>query len=394
MIDIREARRLVMEAARRTAIAAVPISQATGRWNAEDIPSPHDHPLFDMSAVDGYAFAWDDGRSDFAVAGEVAAGSVFHRPLAKGECTRIFTGALIPEGADTVVMQERTERNGDRMAFSDTKLKRGGNVRKRGEQLRTGELLLGAGSLLDAPAVGLLASAGVRSVNVHERPRVNIVRTGGEFQGGASPEPGSIFSSNDAMLTSALAEIGIAPSDPVFAPVDEAAALRSGFEKAISGCDVLISTGGVSVGDHDLVRPTLEALGAEIVFHGVRQKPGKPMLFARLENKLVFALPGNPRAVMVGWWAYVLPLLRAMQGAAEPLLREEVLPIMEPIAVNGDRAEFRAAAVRNGVVSLLSNEGSHMLRSLLAANALAVIEPTTDGSTARDRITVQYLPGR
>lgn len=394
MIDIREARRLVMEAVRKTAVTSVPLSNATGRWNAEEIPSPHDHPLFDMSAVDGYAFAWNEGRTDFVVAGEVAAGSVLPRALTAGECARIFTGAQIPEGADTVVMQEYVQRSGDRLAHNDKRLKRGGNVRKRGEQLCAGELLLGAGTLLDAPAIGLLASAGIENVNVHERPCVNVVRTGGEFRSGPSPEPGTIFSSNDSMLVSALAEIGIAPSDPVFTPIDEAAALRSSFETAIAGCDVLISTGGVSVGDHDLVRTTLESLGAEIIFHGVRQKPGKPMLFARLGHTLIFALPGNPRAVMVGWWAYVLPLLRAMQGSCAPLLREEILPLAEPIEVKGDRAEFRAATVRNGVVTLLLEEGSHMLRTLLAANALAVIEPTDEGSSKRTSVTVQYLPGR
>ena len=208
MIDIREARRLVMEAVRKTAVTSLPLTNATGRWNAGDIPSPHDHPLFDMSAVDGYAFAWDEGRTDFVVVGEVAAGNMFPRTLTTGECARIFTGARVPDGADTVVMQEYVQRSNDRMAHSDAKLKRGGNVRKRGEQLRAGELLLGAGTLLDAPAIGLLASAGIENVNAHERPRVNIVRTGGEFRSGPSPGPGTIFSSNDTMLVSALAEIG------------------------------------------------------------------------------------------------------------------------------------------------------------------------------------------
>ncbi|MEZ4761124.1 MAG: molybdopterin-binding protein, partial [Flavobacteriales bacterium] len=166
--------------------------------------------------------------------------------------------------------------------------------------------------------------------------------------------------------------------------------------EALEGADadLIITTGGVSVGDHDLVRSVLEDLGAEIVVHGVAQKPGKPMLFAMLDGVPVFGLPGNSRAVMVLFWEYVLPFLRKLMGAADPFLRSEHLPLAEGLTVKGNRTEFRAACVREGRVELLRDEGSHMLRSLVEAEALAVIPSDQRDLRPGDRVEVHYLPGR
>jgi len=387
MIDVAEAKQRVIAAAARMSVERVALIDALERYPAEDVIAPFDHPLFDCSAMDGYAFA--HGASEWNVVGEVAAGDVFPRPLAKGECVRIFTGALMPPGADTVVMQELVQRTGDTITHADGKLKQGGNVRLKGEQLCAGAVVMAKGMKLDASAVGLLASVGVAEVAVAQRPRVAVLISGNEFTEGAVPRPGKIFGSNGVMLQAALRELGIHAD--VVQVDDDREALISAWKKAAGSHDLIMSTGGVSVGDHDLVRPTLDALGAEILLHGVKQKPGKPMLFAKMEGTPVFGLPGNPRAVMVLFWEYVAPFIRATQAAKEPWMTTDRLPIAQALLVKGDRAEFRAAHVARGTVRLLADEGSHMLRSLAEANALAFIPAEVRELKAGDPVEVHYI---
>ncbi|MCI1752091.1 MAG: molybdopterin molybdotransferase MoeA [Flavobacteriales bacterium] len=389
MIDVKEAKQRVMANVQMMPAEAVPLTEATGRFAASDVIAPFNHPLFDCSAMDGYAFAFSEEVNEWKVVGEVAAGDAFSRSLKPGECVRIFTGAMVPESADTVVMQELAQRNGNVLTHTDVKLKRGGNVRCKGEQLRTGDVALLKGTLLDASAIGLLASVGVQEVQVAKRPRVALLISGDEFAKGTSPQPGKIFGSNGVMLHAALRNAGIEAT--IVQVNDDSKALVTAWNQAAQQHDLIISTGGVSVGDHDLIRPTLEAIGAEVILHGVMQKPGKPMLFARLESTPVFGLPGNPRAVMVLFWEYVLPFLRAMQSAAHPRPRTEFLPIEHALKLKGDRAEFRAALAANGKVKLLADEGSHMLRSLVEANVLAYIPAELRELKTGDQVEVHFI---
>lgn len=390
MTTVEEARKCLAEAVRVRPAEHVPLAAAAGRFNLHDVMAPYDHPLFDCSAMDGFAFAFAEDIKEWSVVGEVAAGGAFPRALAAGECVRIFTGAMLPQGADTVVMQERVQRQGDRITHTDAKLKHRGNVRPRGDQLHAGEIALKAGSRLDAAAIGLLASVGIREVMVAQRPRVALLISGDEFIEGDAPAPGKIFGSNGLMLKSALQAAGIAAS-PLHVG-DDRRALIAAWNNLKGHHDVIISTGGVSVGDHDLVPPTLRELGAGIHFHGVLQKPGKPLLFAELEGTAVIGLPGNPRAVMVLFMEYVLPFLQAMQGAAHPGMRREVLPAAGHLDVKGTRAEFRAARVSHGRVELLADEGSHMLRNMVEANAIAYIPAKVRELRPGDPVEVHYLP--
>ena len=394
MITVEEARLRLIQALRRTAVRTCELLDSSGHHLANDVLAPHDHPLFDMSAVDGYAFAFDAHAPSWHVVVDLAAGDVGREAIQPGECARIFTGAMVPHGADTVVMQEYVERTDDRITHTDAKLRQGSNVRIKGEQVRAGDVLLKAGALLGPAEIGLLASAGVSSVVVHSKPLVNVVRTGGEFAVGPELLPGKIFSSNDVMLCSALHQVEIALVDPVFSSPDDAAELREVLRRAAAGCEVLITTGGVSVGDHDLVKAVLQELGAEVLFHGVQQKPGKPMLVARLNHTFVFGLPGNPRAVLVAWYEYVLPFLRAMQGAPDPWLRSERSPLAAPVTLKGDRAEFRPAKIEKGLVHLLPDQGSHMLSTLIAAHAIVYFPSTTRHVQEGEDVEVHYLPGR
>lgn len=394
MIEVEAARNILLHTARPTASSERDLFAAAGHRLARAVHAVHDHPLFDMSAVDGYAFAFTSGAASWRVVVELAAGDVFGKALLPGECARIFTGAMLPQGADTVVMQEHVERKGDTITHHDQGLRHGTNVRRKGEQLRTGDPLLQAGMHLGPAEIGLLASAGIQAVHVHARPSVSIVRTGGEFTERSSPEPGRIFSSNDVMLAAALLQGGIPSSGRLFTPKDERPELLRELQLAMDSSDVVITTGGVSVGEHDLVRSCLEELDAEVLFHGVRQKPGKPMLFARLGNTVIFGLPGNPRAVMIAWYEYVLPYLRAMQGATDPWLRSERLPISAAVQLKGARAEFRAAEVSRGVVHLLADQGSHMLSNLITAQALAYFPSSMRALDAGDLVELHYLPER
>ncbi|MBP8822584.1 MAG: molybdopterin molybdotransferase MoeA, partial [Flavobacteriales bacterium] len=252
-----------------------------------------------------------------------------------------------------------------------------------------GEVALPAGSMLNAAAIGLLASVGVAQVAVAKRPRVALLISGDEFADGGTPGPGKIFGSNAMMLEAALGEAAIAARAVHVG--DDHQALVSAWNALQRDHDVIISTGGVSVGDHDLIPPSLAAIGADIRFHGVMQKPGKPMLFGLLGGTAVFGLPGNPRAVMVLFLEYVLPFLRARQGCAAPWMRSDLLPIAGNVEVKGSRAEFRAARVFKGCVQLLADEGSHMLRTLAVANAIAFLPMDQRQWHHGDHVEVHYL---
>jgi molybdopterin molybdotransferase len=389
MISAEEAIDLVRSAARPTGSTTRALVGSAGYHLAAAVEAPHDHPLFPMSAVDGYAFAFN-GDGPWTIVHSLQAGEVLEEALKPGECARIFTGAMLPAGADTVVMQEYVKVEAQRMHHADTRLVQGANVRQRAEQIRAGQLLLHAGKRLGPAEIGLLASTGVHTVRVHRKPLVDIVRTGGEFTSPEAPQPGRIFSSNDHMLAAALADEGLAVN-ALHTPADELGALKAALGSA-ARADVIITTGGVSVGDHDLVRTALEQLGARIIFHGVGQKPGKPMLFAQLGDSFVFGLPGNPRAVLVAWWIHVRPFLRALQGAAPPPAHR--LPLAHPVMLKGTRAEIRAARLDAGQVHLLADEGSHMLSTLVTADALAILPAGMQELNAGHPVEVHYLPQR
>lgn len=390
MINVEEAKRLVMNVVTVRAGEYQLLDDAVGRVLAEDAIAPYDHPLFDSSAVDGYAIG--DPEGPWKLVGSVSAGEVFGRWLLKGECVRIFTGAHVPADSHAVVMQERCRVNEGVLVIDGDVPTNGGNIRRKAEGSRAGDVLLRKGTRLDPVGVGLLASSGLEDVSVTIEPAVSIVRTGGEFIDGEELQPGRIFSSNEWMLIAAVRRAGFFTEPEAFIANDTEAELRGALLQAVEEGDVVITTGGASVGDHDLMLPVLQKLGAVIHFHGVAQKPGKPMLFATLKGVPVFALPGNPRAVMILFWEYVLPFLRAMQGAADPWLKSERLPLTHPVELKGERAEFRAAQVRAGKVTLLADEGSHMLRSLVDADVLACFPADRRSFKAGDPVEIHYLP--
>ncbi|MBL7945154.1 MAG: molybdopterin molybdotransferase MoeA [Flavobacteriales bacterium] len=390
MISVEEALSIVLARVPALQPDEVRLKDAAGAFVATDVPAPHDHPLFDMSAVDGYAFHFDPSATRWRVIDHAPAGSARTEGCPAGCCVRIFTGAMLPPGTDTVVMQEFITRDGELVVHSDTKLMQGSNVRRRAEQVRKGEVILRQGELLSPSAIGLLASVGVRVIPIKPAPKVAVLVTGDEFVEGDRVEPGKIFSSNDVMLEVAL-KAECLHAECAHVP-DEMRALESAIEQAATVHDVIISTGGASVGDHDLVHDAVLRAGGTVHFHGVAQKPGKPMLFATVHGRPFFGLPGNPRAVLVLFYLYVLPFLRAMRGARRPGLRRESLPIAADLSLRGDRAEFRAGRVRGGTVELLNDEGSHMLRSMAEAEVIVHLPAAKRIWRTGDPVEVHYLP--
>lgn len=392
MLSVEAARNALLDSITVLPVEHVEVELAWGRFLSATVHAPFPHPRFTQSAVDGYCFAWNPSVDRWQVVGTAAAGDASRHPLGPDECMRIFTGAALPPGADTVVMQEFVQRQEGWIRHSDAKLKPGANVRHEGEQFKVGEPLLQPGARIDPVAIGLLRSAGVSQLAVHCRPRIAVVVTGNEFCTPDAPQPGRVFSSNGEMLQAALRAEG-AMATLLHAP-DDRTALCHVLSHALEGHELVITTGGVSVGELDLVRPALEELGTQVVFHKVAQKPGKPMLLGTWKDRLVMGLPGNPRAVMILYWMYVLPALRGMQGAPAPFLRTEQLPLADGLAYKGGRTEFRAAVVRNGQVKLLRDEGSHMLSSLLQAEALAEVPAAPGELRQGSEIRVHFLPPR
>ncbi|MBK9175130.1 MAG: molybdopterin molybdotransferase MoeA [Flavobacteriales bacterium] len=367
-----------------------PLELAVGAYATADAFAMDDFPRFDVSAVDGYAVA--DAHGPWTNMGRIAAGQTFGKALSPGECARIFTGAAVPEGTVAIVMQEKVRADGDLITLAEEAAKAGSNVRMRGESFRSGELLVAKGQRIDPVHVGVLASGGVQELMVSLEPQVGIVRTGDEFIDDLNSDAGRIHSSNDRMLVAAVRAAQLFTDDVSYTASDDRDVLRAVLKQAAEESDIVVATGGVSVGDHDLMLPVLQELGATIHFHGVKQKPGKPMLFATLGRTPVFGLPGNPRAVMVAWHVYVLPFLRAMQGAGEPWPRSERLPLEGSLQLKGERAEFRAAHVRDGKVHLLPDEGSHMLTTLAMADALAYFPADAPDAGQWKDVEVLYLP--
>ncbi|MBK8498299.1 MAG: molybdopterin molybdotransferase MoeA [Flavobacteriales bacterium] len=392
MISVEEARRIVMAQAIVRESEYRSLHDAVGRVLSEDVHAPFPHPLFDMSAVDGYAVG--DAHGPWKTMGRIAAGEVLDRELETGECARIFTGAQVPKEAHGVAMQEHCVAEAGLVRSVRGDVAQGANIRRAAEQCNAGGLLLPKGARLGPAGAGYLASCGVQDVAVVIEPGVSIVRTGNEFIDGEEIEPGRIFSSNEVMLLSALKQDGFATADEALVAGDAAPELRTALLKAAEEGDAVITTGGVSVGDHDLMLPVLKELGAIVHFHGVAQKPGKPMLFATLGGTPVFALPGNPRAVLVCYWEYVLPFLRAMRGEHHPGLRHDLLPLSHAVSTKGERAEFRAARISAGKATLLQDEGSHMLRTLVEADALAYLPASRSAWAEGDHVEVHYLPHR
>ncbi|HEY8706200.1 MAG TPA: gephyrin-like molybdotransferase Glp [Gaiellaceae bacterium] len=391
LLTMQEAQARVLEHVRTLAAESVAVGTAAGRVTAEPARAVVDLPPFASSAMDGYAVRAADLPGRLPVVGQVAAGRPSERPLAPGEAMAISTGGVVPDGADAVIPIEYVVLH-DNTIEVDASLHAGKHVRPRGGDARTGDVVVEAGVRLGAAQLGALAAAGLAAVSCVRRPHVVVLATGTELAPPGEPlAPGQVYEANALMLAAALAASG-ADLDVLPAVADEESAHRAALERGLAA-DVLVTSGGVSVGLHDLVRRIEAELGVEEVFWGVAIKPGKPVSFGVRGDTLVFGLPGNPVSALVGCELFAKPALRALQGLRDPLPRFEVGRLASPLRRNGARDELVRARARidpdGTVLEPLSGQESHMIVRSAAADALVYV-PLGEGELAAGA-TVSWL---
>jgi molybdopterin molybdotransferase len=391
LISIDEAQGRVLEAVRALAAEDVPLAEALGRVLAEDVESPIDVPPFDSSAMDGYAVVAGP-EADLEIVGESRAGRPAAERVEPGTAIRISTGAAVPAGATAVVPVESTTADDGRVRVRASE--EGDNVRRAGEDVKAGRVVLSAGTPLGPAEIGVAASVGRGSLRCSHRPRAAILVTGDELtEPGRALGPGGIYSSNGWALAAQVERAGGLVVRHETVP-DEAAGTREAISAGLDSAGVVIVSGGVSVGPHDHVKPALAELGVQERFWGVRLRPGKPTWFGTRGHALVFGLPGNPVSAMVGFHLFVRPALAAMQGA-DPSAPRSRATLDEPIP----RHPRREQAVRVHLevsddgwhARTTGPQGSHMLTSMLGATALARIAPGEGEVAAGDRVEVELL---
>jgi len=340
VIDYQQAINCIYQTIKPLAAVRVPLAEGLDRVLAEDVFSLLELPPADNSAMDGYAFnhaGQADGR--LKTIGFVPAGENFSAPVNRGEAVRIMTGAPLPNGVDTVVPIEDTEQISDNWIRLRKRLERGANVRYCGEELKTGEKILIRGQHLDPAAIGMLASAGITEVSIYPAPRVAILSTGDELvELGETPDNGKIINSNAHLLAACLRQDGFTPTLLGIAK-DQPGELETCLRKGLDA-DMLITTGGVSVGDRDLVQPTLTEIGFKKLFWQVATKPGKPTLFGTINGQPVFGLPGNPAASAATYQLYARPALRMLAGHSQPFAPTLKVTLAAPLKAGGKRLHF------------------------------------------------------
>jgi molybdopterin molybdotransferase len=396
LLTISEARNTVLAAVRPLAAERVAVAAALDRVLAEDVRAAGDVPPFPCSAMDGYAVLAGPAPRTLRVTGESRAGTPAERHLAEGEAIRISTGAAVPAGATAVIRQEDVELEGEQVHLKAA-VGPGENIRGAGEDMAAGTTILTAGTRLRPAELGASVAAGAGAVTVTRRPRVHVLCTGDELREPGEPlGPGEIHNSNGTMLVSLAARSG-ALTAPPGRLADDRAATEAALGDALARADALVISGGVSVGPHDHVKPALVALGVEERFWRVALQPGGPTWFGTHGEKLVFGLPGNPVSAYVTFSLFARPALDALQGArVEPLAAAEAT-LGAPIARNRQREQ--AVRVRlerrdGGVVAHPNGpQGSHMMSSLLGADALAMIPPGEGELPEGTAVKLALLPG-
>ncbi len=376
MLSPREAKARILAACPKSRRETVALDDAAGRVLARPITATRALPPADNSAMDGFAVRAADTPGELPIAASIGAGDAPAAPLLPGRAARIMTGAVIPEGADAVVIREEADDRGDAVAIA-REAKPGAHIRQRGEDVAPGDEVLAAGDLVDAGAIALCAALGHVSLEVARRPRVAVLSTGDELvEVGRDPGPGQIVSSNARALVAQIREAGGEPIDRGIVR-DDPSAIEAAIADGL-GHDALVTTGGVSVGDRDHVMAALERAGVDVSFWKVAIKPGKPLVFGTAGETLVFGLPGNPVSSMVAFELFVRPALRAMQGARVTERPRAPVVLAETYRKSPGRTHYtRARLRRRGAIleaTIDAKQGSGMLSSMVGVDALVELD--------------------
>ncbi|WP_242157612.1 gephyrin-like molybdotransferase Glp [Aestuariivivens sediminis] len=367
-----------------------PVEKSNGYVISQNIYSPINMPPFRQSAMDGYALHLHD-LSEYKLIGEVKAGDHKTYQLKKGEAVRIFTGAPVPDTANAVVMQEKVQVKGH-IIETGNKILKGSNIRPKGEQIKTGAIALKKGTSLTSAGIGFLTSLGIKEVPVFKKPTIAIITTGNELiEPGEKLKPGKIYESNSKMLLSALYSLKF--YDITLHKVeDHYETTYESLNRVIPTNDLVIITGGISVGDYDFVGKVLEDLKVKRLFYKVNQKPGKPLYYGKMNNTSVFALPGNPAAALTCFYMYVYITLNRMMDHAIVELPRIWAKSLTKFEKRADRPQFLKAILNHGKVEILDGQNSSMLQSYAISNALVFMPEKLSVINIGDQVETIVLP--
>ena len=389
MISVQDAFSILQNNIPALSIVECSLEQARKQVLASDVFSPIQMPPFRQSAMDGYALCLFQGL-EYEIIGEIKAGDSHQVQLFPGQAIKIFTGAPVPDTAQAVIQIEKVSAVIGRLLLQE-EVKPNTNIRPIGEQIKTDELALPRGTLLNAAAIGFLAGLGFTAVNVFQKPRIGIVVTGNELTKPGEPLGyGKVYESNGIMLATAL-------QDSFFEKVnsyevnDDLGNTESILQEALVNNDIVLVSGGISVGDYDFVAQALETLGVETLFHKINQKPGKPLFAGKKENKLVFALPGNPAAALTCFYVYVLPTLKMISGETTNYNQTKSFGLAHDFSVRNTRAQFLKASVDNGQLTILSHQASSMLNSFAISNGMVFVPEGNYELIKGDKVEVYLL---
>jgi molybdopterin molybdotransferase len=342
--------------------------QARNHVLSQALYSPINMPPFRQSAMDGFALCLHDAL-EYDIIGEIKAGDTHQMSLLPGQAIKIFTGAAVPDSAQTVIQIEKTSVK-EGIVNLQEQPKSGVNVRPIGEQISEGDLALEKGTVLNAAAIGFLAGLGFTSVMVYKKPTIGIVITGNELvKPGNTLEYGKVYESNAIMLQFALNDANF-DVIALYEVNDDFENTKNKLHDALSANDVVLVSGGISVGDYDFVARALKELKVETLFYKVNQKPGKPLFAGKLQDKIIFALPGNPAACLTCFYVYVLPTLSILSGKATHYNRSKTISLAHDYSVRNTRSQFLKVSIVNDEASVLSHQNSSMLNTFSVANGL------------------------
>lgn len=392
-IKVSDAKKMIREHVKALEVVKVSIASAAGLILAEDIHALTDIPPFNQSSMDGYALNYEGWKKNesLPVEGLAQAGLAERKALEAHQACRIFTGAALPAGADTVVMQEKVEIHDGKLFIKDDNLVAGQNVRIQGSEAKKGMLALKKGSLLNAPAIGFLAGLGIHELMVYPKPKISIILTGNELQQpGLALEYGQVYESNSYALKAAIREMGILNVD-IFSAEDDLNTLSEVLEIALNQSDLVLLTGGVSVGDYDFVTRAAELNGIEQIFHKIKQKPGKPIYLGKKDNKYIFGLPGNPGSVLTCFYEYVYPAIGLLSNRKKDL--ETVQAVLETgLKKTQGLTHFLKAHFDGKYVRDLKAQESFRLSSFAKANCLIMLDENRTEYHSGEEVEIHLLP--
>ena len=392
-IEVSEAKKLIRDHIKTPDPVKVSIETAAGLILAEDVYALTDVPPFNQSSMDGYALNYEGWKQNntLKIEGLAQAGLAEQSPLQIQNTCRIFTGAAVPPGADTVVMQEKVDIQDGKLIIKDPSLLAGQNVRIQGSEAKKGELALEKGCLLNAPAIGFLAGLGIHELMVYPGPNLSIILTGNELlQPGLPLAYGQVYESNSYALNAAIREAGILNVD-VFSAEDDLKILTEVLGIAMEQSNLVLLTGGVSVGDYDFVIRAAEANGVVQVFHKIRQKPGKPIYFGKKGNKYIFGLPGNPASVLICFYEYVYPAIGLLSKREKDLKKMSGIleaNMKKPAGIT----HFLKAYFDGKYVKDLKAQESFRLSSFAIANCLIKLDEDRTEYKAGEEVEIHILP--